>query len=978
MARFDQESQTDNQRSPMQMPADSSRRKVTADKNDGSQLLSQGLQKLAADGATVEPTVRAKSRRQSGGIRPALWQRLSLRTKATIAAIALSSLPIIALGAVAYYFTDRHLTATATEQQQARAILLNQQFERFMLERYRQIQTLAELSILTDADVRAVTSQPYRQSVLDRYVRTNQGYDSIVVTDLNGDVTLQSAGKTIENYRQIDYFQAALKTNRPVITPPRQSLATGEYAIFVAAPIIDTTTGRTIGVVRSRTPVKYLNELLQTTAQQLETNINGYGAEAYFGINDLGKIFVAPAAQPEYIGRDAAAVFPQALAPSATTGVSSRIDFDRFARQEYLVSAASLKSLAGVTELNWQTVVAQPTAEILAGRRGLLLTFITGTGVAALLTAAIATLLVNRALRRLMQASVAVRKLGRGQLDTRIPVSGEDELAVLGANINLMAVQLQSQLQQQQDFAERAHLIADISLRLRQSLNFRDILTTVVTEVRNVLKADRVVVYRFDSNWKGVVSAESVAVGWTSALAAEIDDSCFRERYAKLYREGRVRAIDHVQQAGLADCHVQQLEQFEVKANLVAPIIKENELFGLLIAHQCAKPRAWQQAEIDLFTQIATQVGFALDQASLLEQVETARAIAEQISQEQRHQKETLQQQLVELLTYIEGAASGDLTVRAEVTAGEIGTVADFFNAIIESLRQIVTQVKRAAAQVNISVGENEGATRQLAEEAHKQAEDINHTLSSVEQMTRSIQAVAASANRAADVASTAYNTAEIGEAVMNRTVQSILDLRETVAETANKVKLLGESSLQISKVVAIINQIALQTNVLAINASIEAAKAGEEGRGFAVVAEEVGQLANKSAAATKEIEQIVEAIQQETNEVVQAMERGNAQVIEGAHLVEDTKQSLGQILEKSHQIYQLVQSISQATVSQAQTSQSVTNLMTEIANVSENTSNYSRQISLSLQRTVEVAKQLQVSVGTFKVGDETANYAPR
>ena len=141
----------------------------------------------------------------------------------------------------------------------------------------------------------------------------------------------------------------------------------------------------------------------------------------------------------------------------------------------------------------------------------------------------------------------------------------------------------------------------------------------------------------------------------------------------------------------------------------------------------------------------------------------------------------------------------------------------------------------------------------------------------------------------------TASTNATEGGKAMDRTVESIVQLRETVGETAKKVKRLGESSQQISKVISLINQIALQTNLLAINASIEAARAGEEGRGFAVVAEEVGQLAAQSAAATKEIEQIVENIQLETSQVVEAMELGTTQVVEGTHLVEEAKQSLEQ-----------------------------------------------------------------------------------
>jgi methyl-accepting chemotaxis protein len=237
--------------------------------------------------------------------------------------------------------------------------------------------------------------------------------------------------------------------------------------------------------------------------------------------------------------------------------------------------------------------------------------------------------------------------------------------------------------------------------------------------------------------------------------------------------------------------------------------------------------------------------------------------------------------------------------------------------------------------------------------------------------MTHSIQEVADNARQAAVVARMASSTAETGGLAMDRTVENIFKLRETVADTTKKVKRLGESSQRISRVASLIEQIALQTNLLAINAGIEAARAGEQGQGFAVVAEEVGELAARSAKATQEIEHIVESIQQETAEVVAAMEVGTHQVVEGTNLVEEAKLSLTQILGVSRQIDALVQSISTATVSQAETSQAVTELMKEIALVSERTSNSTRQVSGSLQETVGIAAQLQASVGTFNVGSE-------
>jgi methyl-accepting chemotaxis protein len=434
------------------------------------------------------------------------------------------------------------------------------------------------------------------------------------------------------------------------------------------------------------------------------------------------------------------------------------------------------------------------------------------------------------------------------------------------------------------------------------------------------------------------------------------------------FREGHAIAMDDIATANLTKCHCEILDRLQVKANIVAPIMRNGELIGLLCAHQCSGPRKWELEEVDLFRQLSAQIGYALDQAALLEQTDAARQQAEQLSEERRQQKEDLQLQLINLLGEVEGAVEGDLTVRADVTAGDIGTVADFFNSIVESLRDIVTQVKDSATQVNTSLGSDELAIRQLSEEAVRQANETSRTLSSVQQMVQSIQTVSSSARQAADVARSASMTAETGGMAMDLTVQNILNLRETIGETAKKVKRLGESSQQISKVVSLINQIATQTNLLAINAGIEAARAGEDSQGFAVVAEEVGELAARSAAATREIEQIVATIQRETSEVVEAMEQGTSQVVEGTRLVDNAKQSLEQILTVSRKIDDLVQSISEATVSQVETSQAVTNLMQDIVQAAGRTSQSSLSVSQSIRQTVDVAKQLQESVGTFKV----------
>ncbi len=340
------------------------------------------------------------------------------------------------------------------------------------------------------------------------------------------------------------------------------------------------------------------------------------------------------------------------------------------------------------------------------------------------------------------------------------------------------------------------------------------------------------------------------------------------------------------------------------------------------------------------------------------------------VADEQRQEKEELEAAIYTLIDEVSDATDGDLTVRANLKSLELSTVADLFNAIIDNLQEIAVEAKQSTSQVGSSLKQNEEAILLLAEQAITEAQETRDTLMSVEQMSRSIQTVAENANQAEKIADDTYNTVLNSTSDMNLTVDSILELRTTVGETAKKMKRLGESSQKISQAVSFIEEIALKTNILAINASVEAGRAGEYGQGFTIVAEQVGALAEQSAAATKEIANIVAVIQAETQEVNQAMESGTSQVVETTRLVESTKQSLGQVLEKSQEINQLMGSISQTTVSQANTSQNVTNLMQKIANLSETTSKSSKEVAQSIVETAQVAAKLESTVAQFKVAD--------
>ena len=556
------------------------------------------------------------------------------------------------------------------------------------------------------------------------------------------------------------------------------------------------------------------------------------------------------------------------------------------------------------------------------------------------------------------------KKYASGDRTARAKVFAADEIGELAVTFNRMAEKITRQASRQEKETKLALQLNSVTANIRETLNADQILKATVSTTREALKVDRVIFYHYDKQNIPQLIAESVNYEWEGSSGTKF-------AHIKITPElkvGNVQVVENIETAKFNPEYLKQLRKLDVKSHLLAPVFVNKQLYGLLVAHHCSGYREWEEIEVNLFSQVAIQVGYALEQAQLLQQIEQGLKTAEITSEEERREKEALQMQLLELLTSIEGAAAGDLTVRAEVGDGEIGTVADFFNSIVESLRSIVTKVKTSANQVNRAIGSNENAIRQLAEEALTQAKEISHTLDAVDHMSQSMQDIAASAQQAALVADNAKNTATQSGQAMDLTVQNILHLRTTVGETAKKVKRLGESTQEINRVVALINQISMQTNLLAINAGIEASRAGGESQGFAIVAEEVGELAVKSANATKEIEKIVENIQRETSELAQAMEVGTAQVVEGTQTVEGAKYSLAQILTVSEQIDSLVKSISGATASQVETSQSVSQLMKQIAGVSERTSTSSRQVSKSLQQTVEVSQELQDIVETFQV----------
>ena len=738
-----------------------------------------------------------------------IWDRFNLRTRTTLILIGISTFSTITVSSIAYKFANTSLTKEILTAEEAVATKVTDEVTFYMRERFGDIQIMSNLTILTNPELRATTSVRDKQAALDSFIKAYTIYDSLGVFDLNGDMIAQSTGTQLKNHGSRSYFQAALKENKPILSQPILSKSSGIMAVYLAAPVKDSTTGKTIGVIRARMPVKYLRDLLISEDGQQHYLLDNQ--RQIFAASDEQEHTKISAASTKAIPASSRFEFFGELEllankKSLTTGRMNRGKNTNEAQPSQnkasLVTKESLVSYipftqfddafrADLPDLGWSTITSINKEEAFVVQQQLLVSFAAGTLMITLVVAAIASIIGLKATQPLTQAAEAVKELGQGNFDVRIPILGKDEIADLGTSINKMAGQIQ------------------------------DLLHTQEAEAKN-----------------------------------------------------------------------------------------------------------------------------------------------------QRVEKEKLQRGVMGLLLDVEGAKKGDLTVRAEMTDGAVGSIADAFNSTLKKLQELLQEVQTVSTEVGQLSETGEGSVRKLSESALNQAAEIDYALSSIDEINQSVKTIADFAQEAATIARNGSIQAKEGDLAMDATVSSIEKIRTTVANTSKKVKQLAESSQEIAQIVDIISGISEKTNLLAFNASVEAARAGEHGEGFRIVAEEVRRLADRITGATKDIQQLVTTIQQDTTLVLEGMETSTSEVVNGSELVHMTKLNLRSLAQTSEQIDEYLKSISTNTIKQTDNSNQINEKINGIALVAKTTSTEAQTVVESLQTLVQEAQTLRASVSQFKLED--------
>jgi twitching motility protein PilJ len=491
---------------------------------------------------------------------------------------------------------------------------------------------------------------------------------------------------------------------------------------------------------------------------------------------------------------------------------------------------------------------------------------------------------------------------------------------------------------------------------------------------------------RITGNISVMMSGSSDAA--QSAQRFGLDTATFKRVLDSLINGSKMLGVDKVEDPDAAELLVEVSTLYDEIKNKVADILERSpETFEInnsamslynnsevLLQQIGSLANTYQEAVADDTTlsvignilAVMTVVMFLMIGILLISQEKQVARETEAQRNEIEAQNNKNEAAIMRLLDEMGALADGDLTAHATVTEDITGAIADSINYTIDALRSLVTQINDTTVQVSSAAHETQATAMHLAEASEQQAQQITTASTAVNQMATSIEEVSSNANDLANEASKSVEIANKGSMVVQDTISGMDTIREQIQETSKRIKRLGESSQEIGDIVEIINDISEQTNILALNAAIQAAMAGDAGRGFAVVADEVQRLAERSGNATKQIEALVKTIQADTNEAVISMERSTSEVVQGARLAQNAGAALEEIEHVSSSLAKLISAISDTTKQQSIAAVSISDSMNVVQEITTQTSAGTNETAASIGNLAELANDLRQSVAGF------------
>ena len=874
---------------------------------------------------------------------------LPLRTKVILTAIALSVIPIAIISAVAYKVTERHLVRHVNQVQLERTNHLAEMLQQYISGRANEAETLAASPIFTNPNLMNQVTLSQKKAALDTFQEQTGFYDSIVYLDLQGNPLFQSKSERplTQNYGDRQYYQRAIANKHTSMNTVDISDITGEPRMEFAVPVQNSWTGEVIGVIRFRIPSEQIIPLFANYATK---------DEQWHLINTKG-IFFASALE-NLDNQPSANYDPQLQKLHDNKQAETFLTNDPFdSGQKQFVSYAPVKVGAVNPQLNLGTAISLDKNAALAPLNSLGWIFLGGTVGTVSLVGLIAGFLANRFIRPLLKLTSAVNQISQGKLDTRIKLDRQDELAVLGNQINDMAEQLDISLQRHRNIAKTSELMARIS----QSQSIRELqlpFNSFLAEVRQFIKADRVIFYQFDQQWLGTVIAESVAQNYSHTLGISFNDTCFAREHVQKYQRGRIQALANIYRANLSQCHLRQLERYDVKASLVIPVILDSKanqesekLIGLLIAHQCSGPRAWKPSHIKYFQQVAYQLAIILRGYVFYK--------------EENFQKAGIQKDVVQVLNRMKEIADGDLSVDLVANSGDGGAIAQSFDDIVSNMRQTISQIQLPARQINDQLAANLDNLSNLKEQLRQQANQLVLIFSLVDRVANSAQEVSSQAKLASQTVNSVVSEVEVEKANFNQAVAFMSRLENVLRNNTYKIKNLSNASQKMTRVIDSITKINLRASLLTSKLSQRIPQIA--GNSTFSLREEIESI-QQSIAATKKLETVIRDINREISQVILDYKANEQQWSQENYLKANSISNLGQITLKIRSAQQHLSSLIIVADKQRQNSQQITDLKNELEQRGKSISIISERSINALEETAVSAKDLKNVANFFKL----------